>query len=72
MTQCTAPPPARWFLDCGPWRPGMPLHWRVGDRSLEPLNRDPGEYSACDGSEWYRGERCPRPRSRVDAATPTR
>ena len=50
-----APPPNWWFLDCGPG-------------GLEPLNRDPGEYSSCNGTEWYFGERCPTPRPRTGAS----
>lgn len=45
--------PIWWFLNCGPG-------------GLLPLNRDPGEYSSCDGTEWYFGERCPTPRPRPE------
>lgn len=51
-----APLSVWWSLNCGP-------------TGLEPLNRDPGEYSACDGSEWYHGERCPQPRPEQSSDT---
>ncbi len=52
---CVAPAPNWWFLDCGPG-------------GLEPLSRDPGEYSSCDGTEWYFGDRCPTPQPRPEAS----
>ena len=55
-SQCSttlAPSPLWWLLDCGPWLPCMPHHWRIGDRSMEPRNRDPGEYVACCEGEGY-------------------
>lgn len=47
-----APLSVWWFCDCGPGVDPV------------PLVRDPGEYSACDGTEWYFGQRCPQPRPR--------
>lgn len=44
---CSAPPPIRWFLNCGPG-------------GLEPLNRNPGEFADCEDRCIFPR---PRPRS---------